>query len=73
MATLSEREVRPDRHPQAGVGRRVHGLRQAGALAAEQQHLVGPIAVVEIRAGRGGGQDDQLEPFAPAPVLKGGE
>ena len=49
----------------------VNGCRNAGALAAEQQHLVCGERMIEIRALCRCGQKDELKPLAPPPLLEG--
>ena len=70
IATLSERRPSAHRNAQPGIGRLVHGLRHAGAFAAEQQYLVVGKGVVEVAALSRGGQQHQLEPRGAPPVLE---
>ena len=41
-----------------GVGGLMHSVRHPGRLATEHQDVVGPVAVIEIGDGRGGGEKD---------------
>ena len=48
IATLSERRPLAHGDAQARIGGLVHGLRDAGAFAAEQQHLIAAEGVIEV-------------------------
>ena len=45
---IKRAEARPDRDDEPRVGGLVHPVGDAGRLAAEQQHVVGPVRVVKI-------------------------
>lgn len=58
------------RNRQARIGRLVHLFRHAGGFAAEQQHVVRPVAVIEIGQRRGGGEQQETMALVASPGLE---
>jgi hypothetical protein len=48
----------------------VHLFRHAGGFAAEQQHVVRPVAVIEIGQRRGGGEQQETMVLVASPRLE---